>query len=249
MSDSRRVMGITAVILIVMGLLCWGTIAVGVKVANRFPAQETTVSSTHEAEDHYPGLLITAVLPNSPAALVGVKSGHIILSANGMLTNQIQQLQKIVDAQAVDAEITLVLLVDRVQQQAVITRRAERPFLGVQLIENDVNAADFITTAIPVLPEPSSEHIPFEPVIVGKVLPNTPAEKVGLEVGDVLTAVDGASILNSAELITHLANKNAGNTITLTFRRGADTLTRTVTLISHPENEIGGFLGIELQAN
>ncbi len=255
MSNSHRPVEITAVILLIIILLCWGMIAVGMKLTDRLTNQETAVTATVEieAEDQYPGLMITAVILNSPAAQAGLKPGHIILSANDVPTNHVQQLLDVVNGQASGNRISLIVIADGEQKQAMVTRGEERPFLGIDIIENSSDAANYLKTVTPTpLPtlEPIStpEPIPFEPVIVGRVLPNTPAEEIELAVGDVLTAVDGAAILNSAELLAHIANKSAGDSITLTFRRGSDTLTRSVTLISHPENDSGGFLGVELQS-
>ena len=44
-------------------------------------------------------------------------------------------------------------------------------------------------------------------VLVGKVLPGTPAEKAGLKVGDVITTVDGAEVSSAGAIVEAIADK------------------------------------------
>jgi predicted metalloprotease with PDZ domain len=44
-------------------------------------------------------------------------------------------------------------------------------------------------------------------VLVGKVLPGTPAEKAGLKVGDVITSVDGAEVSSAGAILEAIADK------------------------------------------
>lgn len=66
--------------------------------------------------------------------------------------------------------------------------------------------------------------------LVGSVLPDEPAAKAGLKDGDVIIAVDGRNIEDSAALLRAIADKQPGTKATLTVLRDGKSMTFTVTL-------------------
>lgn len=62
---------------------------------------------------------------------------------------------------------------------------------------------------------------------VVRVMPGTPADRV-LEQGDVLTAVDGQETALASEVVSHLADADAGEEVELTIQRGDEQLTETI---------------------
>ena len=67
------------------------------------------------------------------------------------------------------------------------------------------------------------------------VTPGSPAEKGGLKVKDVITAIDGKEITGADSLIKLLLGYTAGDTVTVTFNRDGEILETKVTLISQSE--------------
>ncbi|MGZ4631522.1 MAG: S1C family serine protease, partial [Actinomycetes bacterium] len=57
-----------------------------------------------------------------------------------------------------------------------------------------------------------------------------PAEKAGLQPGDVITAIDGTTVQDSSELIVAIRSHRPGETVTLTVKRNGDVRTVRVTL-------------------
>ena len=57
-----------------------------------------------------------------------------------------------------------------------------------------------------------------------------PAEKAGLEVGDIITKLDGQAIGSMDEMIQLMESKNIGDSITLTYVRNGQENTATVTI-------------------
>ncbi|HEY6214925.1 MAG TPA: alpha/beta fold hydrolase [Vicinamibacterales bacterium] len=64
--------------------------------------------------------------------------------------------------------------------------------------------------------------------------PGTTAEKMGVQRGDVVLSIDGAAIADPAAFIAAIGKHRAGDSVTVTLRRGAETLTKTGTLAPAP---------------
>ena len=67
-------------------------------------------------------------------------------------------------------------------------------------------------------------------VVVQEVVDGSPAERAGLRPGDVILSVGGAAITDPEELRHAIADRDPGDEVEVTFRRGADTGTVRVTL-------------------
>jgi S1-C subfamily serine protease len=66
--------------------------------------------------------------------------------------------------------------------------------------------------------------------LVQQIASNGPAAKAGVQQGDIITAVDGTSISSAEDLLTVLAQKKPGDTISLKVNRNGSTLTMQVHL-------------------
>ena len=79
-------------------------------------------------------------------------------------------------------------------------------------------------------------------VEIGGVVENSPAEKAGLEKGDLLVKVAGEEIEFSAQ-VPNLTKNNAGKEIDIEYQRGDETRTTLATL--NKDNTDQGYLGIQ----
>lgn len=66
--------------------------------------------------------------------------------------------------------------------------------------------------------------------LVSQVAPNGPAAQAGVQQGDVITQADGTTVTNAQDLLTVLAGKKPGDTITLKIDRNGSTQTVQVHL-------------------
>jgi serine protease Do len=89
-----------------------------------------------------------------------------------------------------------------------------KPFLGISVQTVDSGVQSY---GIPAGAE------------VALVTPNLCADKAGLQVGDIITAVDDTTITSSSELIAAKNNYKAGDTAAFTIYRGGQTLTLNIT--------------------
>lgn len=82
------------------------------------------------------------------------------------------------------------------------------------------------------------------PPEIVSVEPKSPADEAGIEKGDMITEVEGAPVANHTDLFYQLKPRYAGETITVTLRRGDQTLSRDVTLVDQLLPYEAGFLGL-----
>jgi putative serine protease PepD len=61
------------------------------------------------------------------------------------------------------------------------------------------------------------------------VLRGGPAAKAGMKSGDIITEIEGRAITSPEELIVAIRAQNVGDSIKVTYKRGA--ITKTVTLV------------------
>ncbi|HSR48411.1 MAG TPA: PDZ domain-containing protein [Anaerolineales bacterium] len=96
----------------------------------------------------------------------------------------------------------------------------------------------FLEESQPALPATAYLGIAYEPAdegaAVGQVLDGSPAERAGLRVGDVITAVDGIQLVGPGQLRRLIQAHQPGDKVTLTILRGEDKQTVVVTLGSAP---------------
>ncbi len=97
-----------------------------------------------------------------------------------------------------------------------------RAWLGVQVQDVNQAIADYYGLARP------------QGVLVARVNEDTPAEKAGLEEGDVILAVDDRQVDSVAQLRNTVSLLPVGHEAKLRIMRGDDTVTRTVELAELP---------------
>lgn len=67
-------------------------------------------------------------------------------------------------------------------------------------------------------------------VLVQEVVPGGPAERAGLQHGDILLKADGREVLDTRELIQYISSRPPGSRVRVELRRGQKILTKEVTL-------------------
>ena len=78
-------------------------------------------------------------------------------------------------------------------------------------------------------------------VLVSDVYPGSPAAAGGVQIGDVILALDGRPMENGRQLEVNIYSKPIGSVITLDIARGADTVRRRVEVVARP-NEGDEFI-------
>ncbi len=76
-----------------------------------------------------------------------------------------------------------------------------------------------------------------EGVLVYQVLPDSPAQKGGLQAGDIVTVIDGQPVRNARELVERVGRAKVGAQVTVTALREQKTQTLRVTVGERPSEE------------
>jgi len=71
-------------------------------------------------------------------------------------------------------------------------------------------------------------------VIVEFVAADTPADAAGLQRGDVIVQMDGEGINNNGDLLRVLAERQRGDTVTVTYYRNGEQRETRLTLAERP---------------
>jgi len=101
----------------------------------------------------------------------------------------------------------------------------ERVFMGVSAADVQVIRDNY----------PNVELFTDSGACITDVNPGSPAEKGGLKVKDVITAIDGKEVTGSDSLIKMLLNYTSGDVISVTFNREGEVMETQVTLLSQAE--------------
>ncbi len=72
-------------------------------------------------------------------------------------------------------------------------------------------------------------------VVVADIYPRSPAEKAGLQVGDVIVALDGKPMENARQFDVNVYGRRDGDSVTLSLLRGGESLELNVLVLERPE--------------
>ena len=169
------------------------------------------------------GVRVNGVLEDSAADQAGMEGGDVIVSFDGHPVEDLTDVSDGMRSSAPGDRVAIEVLRDGQRHTLDVTlgerapEERARPKLGVHVIE---------TT--PELRQKLGGDMD-RGALVGKVLADSPAEKAGLAVGDLILSVNGRSVHNASGLVAALRDKG-GETITLEVVRDHRTLHLETTL-------------------
>lgn len=179
------------------------------------------------------GVIVSAVVRDSPADHAGLRGGDVLrrVAGNEVRTpDDVIQSVRRQDAGAwVEVEIsrhgqekTLSVRVARSPDDPARMSDIRRPWSGVTPIDVPVQLRSFWG---------GDEE---RGVLVGEVVQDGPAQRAGLQVGDLVLAVDGKNVATASDLIRRIQLGGVGNTVTLELSRQGTMIAVEVTLEDQP---------------
>jgi len=192
------------------------------------------------------GVEITAVIHDSPAERAGLKPGDVIVAYNGQKVDGFQQFSRMVRETPVggDAKIDIVR---GGSPQSITAKIESRPVL--RILPGDGVPSPVSNLPMPDIPRifqgMNSPMLGIEAesidgqlaqyfgakdggVLVRSVLKNSPAEKAGMNAGDVILRVDDIKVMNAADISARLRAAQ-GKAVQLSVVRDHKEMTFSVT--------------------
>ena len=218
-----------------LGAIVGGGIVYGLtQMGNVLP-----VVRAQEADPGY-GIVIASVESDGPAAKAGVVRGDILLEMDGKTLEHSGDLASYLDESKPGDEVELKVLHgdDLRTLKATLGDRNGQAYLGLAPCgglskEVEVNA-----------------QVSAPGAVIVEVMPDSPAEKAGLQKGDVIVAVDGQKLDAENNLADLIAKYKPGDTVTLEIERPDDKepFEVTVKLGEHPDKGGAAYLGVRYSA-
>ncbi len=221
--------GWLAVIALILAL---GAAAGGGAVYAFSQNQQTDTDVTVQVDE--PGLLVSSVVADSPAALAGLKRGDIILKINEQPVNYTTELISAIKDISAGTQVQLTVMHGDEERilAATLSDRNDRSYLGIVPCGGN------------------SRHIFLDRdtqpgAIIINVVPDSPAAQAGLQQGDRITAVEGQQIDHEHNLADLIGTHAPSDTVTLTLERlGEEARQVSVTLAENPDQASKAFLGV-----
>jgi S1-C subfamily serine protease len=228
-----KVIGLLAALALVfvIGAAAGGGI---VFAANQGSNPDGKLALLPDQDDGEPGVVIASVDPDGPAAEAGVKRGDILLKIDEQAVNHSQDLIGYLQNLKVGDQVELTVLHGDEQRTltVVLGDRETRPYLGL--------------TPCFGLPAEINLRMAGPGARITKVVSDSPADKAGLKVGDLITSVDGQTLDGETNLADLIAKHTPGDSLTLEVQSpGQEAREVSVELGEHPEQAGKPYLGVE----
>ncbi len=177
------------------------------------------------------GALVSHVTDGSPAAISEIQRGDVIVSFDGQEVKEMHELPYVVANTAVGKQVAV-----------EIVRNGERRRLQVEVAKLEEEEAQVAAaqeeTATPKLglsvnditPEVAQKYnLPSsEGIVVLQVLPGSPAERAGMQAGDIIVEMDRETVSDVSGFKKKLEEYQGGESVLLLVNRGGTTVYMTV---------------------
>jgi serine protease Do len=205
------------------GRVTWGWL--GVAIQNITPPIARSLGLD---PNHPEGALVASVVPDSPAARAGLKSGDVITRAGSRTIKEVRDLPRVVAETPVGSRLELTVSRGG-KSRTVVAEIGEMP-KGQQAAARgeapSQSAAALGLTLQPITPENRSKlGVGKEAtgVVVAAIADDSPARALGMQPGDVIVSIDqqpAGTPQQAAALLKKAAAR--GNILLLLNRHGAD---------------------------
>lgn len=155
-------------------------------------------------------------------------------NSGGPLVNSASEVIGINVATASADNISFAIPIDDVKgliETVLATGKLERPYLGVRFVPLNEDVADQLNIA-----QTQGAYIPRGTSARPSIQSGSPAEKAGLEPGDVIVEIEGQKLDEDNGLVSILGKKKVGDTVEIKIIRNGEEKTLRVTLEAAPES-------------
>ena len=177
------------------------------------------------------GAYVKSVTSGSPGQKAGFAPGDVILSFNGRKIRTPEQFQNDLAGSKVGSEVYMcvakgnqkvtVYIIPKERPAYLPSLSKTFPVLGINV--NEIASGSERAEKLQELGKPGG-------VLVEMVIPNMPAEKAGLQEGDIIMSFESRPVRSLREFLSDLAGAQPGQTVSMCLMRAAYRKTIYVTL-------------------
>ena len=184
----------------------------GVRIRDLTEQEMDEISSRHGLREGF-GVFIVEVMEGTPAQTAGLKTGDLVVALEERPVTETRMLQRLIAASSPGTAVRLtVLRTDGRRRLDVRLAAMPRPVVGERI------GAEF--GFIVRDPEPGTSTAPT----VSAVVPKSPADRGGLEAGDVILQINDLAVVTRDALREALADAGLEAPLRLTVRRAGNRL-------------------------
>lgn len=196
----------------------------GVRIRDLTEQEMEEIAGRHGIREGF-GVVIVDVLEGSPASRAGLRSGDIVVAFEGRPVTETRMLQRLIAAAPVEAPTRLTVL-RREGRRQVEVRLAAMP--RDVMADRVAGEFGFALRDGPALGEPPGAVAGPGVPAVAAVLRGGPADRAGLEAGDVLLEVGERAVVSREAAREILADVPLDRPLRVTVRRGERRLSLTL---------------------
>jgi S1-C subfamily serine protease len=195
-----------------------------IAIGNPLGLERTVTTGVISAINRSPRGIALDGLIQTDAAISPGNSGGPLLDSGGRVIGINTAVLRTTGAQGLGFAVPI-NLAQNVVEQILTTGRVVRSFLGVEYRDVDPEMADQFRLSV------------REGIVIASVSPGTPAQRAGIERGDIITRVDETPIKQGGDLRRILRERRPGDTVRITVARGSTTHVMTARLVETPPGE------------
>jgi S1-C subfamily serine protease len=124
----------------------------------------------------------------------------------------------------------------RISDQLIATGKVDHPYLGIQMATITPDLKQKLNSD-PNSPVSVSED---KGIVIVQIVPNSPAARAGIRVGDVITKVDGKEAISAEVIQQSVEESKVGGNVDLELRRNGQTVNLSVQPGVLPAEQAGG---------
>jgi serine protease Do len=214
------------------------------------------------------GVVIDSVREGTPATRAGLQKGDVVVEFDGERTRSAQQFTRLVRETAPGRSVKMTVVRDGSRRTLDITPEArdsatlqQFPQITADVFRRLPRDFDFRldpqggwgegfwgtprrmgVSIVPLSDQLATYFGVKEGVLVSEVSSGTPAATAGIQAGDVITAVNGRSVMSSADLVREVREAEPGSIIDVRLTRNHKEMTIKVTLSQRRQAPAAGTL-------
>ena len=194
----------------------------GVRIRDLSEQEGDEISKRHGLREGF-GVLIVEVMEGTPAEKAGLKNGDLVVAFEDRPVTETRLLQRLIASAGPGRDVRLTIL------RAEGRRRLDVKLASMpRSVVGDRIGAEFgFVLREPDTAAPSALSVGTLPT-VAVIVPRSPADRAGLEVGDTILQVGERAVLTREEMREALADASLEAPLRLTFARGSNRLSVTL---------------------